>query len=139
MLTYMVCRLLSLVVRQGWSIHKGISSNPYTSASVRKAQRSPSCRAMASAAGGDLAAVGQMCSTSDQQQNFATCRGLAADARAQGCSILFLPEAFSFIGSGPLDAVAKGQPLDGPLMQQYQTLARETGIWLSLGGFQVCA
>lgn len=28
------------------------------------------------------------------------------------------------------------QPLDGPIMQRYCSLARSTGLWLSLGGFQ---
>ena len=32
---------------------------------------------------------------------------------------------------------AAAQPLDGPLMQGYQALAKRHNLWLSLGGFQV--
>ncbi len=32
--------------------------------------------------------------------------------------------------------LAAAQPLDGPLMARYRGLARELGLWLSLGGFQ---
>lgn len=39
------------------------------------------------------------------------------------------------LGCG-VQAVQKAEPLDGPLMQRYCQLARETGVWLSLGGFQ---
>ena len=35
-----------------------------------------------------------------------------------------------------VQGVKMAQPLTGPLMQQYQSLARSVGIWLSLGGFQ---
>lgn len=35
-----------------------------------------------------------------------------------------------------LQTVAVAQPLDGPLMSEFCGLAREVGIWLSLGGFQ---
>ncbi|KAK9835655.1 hypothetical protein WJX74_005070 [Apatococcus lobatus] len=81
-------------------------------------------------------AVGQMTATGDQQQNLKTCSRLAKEARARGCSTLFLPECFSYIGLTPTDGVKMAQPLTGPLMQQYQSLASSVGIWLSLGGFQ---
>ena len=35
-----------------------------------------------------------------------------------------------------VQTVTAGQPLDGPAMAKFQGLARETGVWLSLGGFQ---
>ena len=35
-----------------------------------------------------------------------------------------------------LQTVTAGQSLDGPAMTKFQGLARETGVWLSLGGFQ---
>ena len=35
-----------------------------------------------------------------------------------------------------VQGVRMAQPLTGPLMQQYQGLAKSVGIWLSLGGFQ---
>jgi len=44
-------------------------------------------------------AVGQMTSTSDVLANYETCARLARDAVAAGCSLLALPECFSFMGS----------------------------------------
>ncbi|GIL79098.1 hypothetical protein Vretifemale_8387, partial [Volvox reticuliferus] len=81
-------------------------------------------------------AVGQMTATGDQAANLSTCARLAKDAAEAGCSMLFLPECFSFIGESQAESVAAAQPLDGPLMEQYQQLARSLGLWLSLGGFQ---
>jgi len=40
------------------------------------------------------------------------------------------------MGSRPGEAQAVAEPLDGPVMRRYLNLARETGLWLSLGGFQ---
>lgn len=34
--------------------------------------------------------------------------------------------------------LAAAQPLDGPLMARFRGLARDSGLWLSLGGFQEC-
>ncbi|KAJ9520362.1 hypothetical protein QJQ45_030306 [Haematococcus lacustris] len=81
-------------------------------------------------------AVAQMTAVGDQQANLATCTRLAQEAVAAGAAILFLPECFSFIGSSQAESLAAAQPLDGPLMAQYLALARSTGLWLSLGGFQ---
>ena len=35
-----------------------------------------------------------------------------------------------------VQTIAAAQPLDGTAMSRFQALARESGIWLSLGGFQ---
>lgn len=51
--------------------------------------------------------------------------------------MLFLPECFSYIGSNLADALAVAEPLEGHIMSRYRDLARSTGLWLSLGGFQV--
>ena len=50
--------------------------------------------------------------------------------------MLFLPECFSFIGASQPESLRSAQPLDGPLMRRYCEMAREHGMWLSLGGFQ---
>ena len=36
----------------------------------------------------------------------------------------------------PMQSVAAATPLHGPVLQRYLKLARENGLWLSLGGFQ---
>lgn len=50
--------------------------------------------------------------------------------------MLFLPEALNFIGRSPAESVAAAELLDGPSMSYYRSLARRTGLWLSLGGLQ---
>ncbi|KAF2318638.1 hypothetical protein GH714_009494 [Hevea brasiliensis] len=50
--------------------------------------------------------------------------------------IALFTRKFLFIGAKDGDSVKVAEPLDGPIMQQYCSLARESGIWLSLGGFQ---
>ena len=86
-------------------------------------------------AGVSKAAVGQMRATNDLEANFETCSTLARAAASQGCSILFLPECFAYIGMAGNDALAVMEPLNGPLMARYRQLAKDTGVWLSLGGF----
>ncbi|DBB07330.1 hypothetical protein WJX82_006221 [Trebouxia sp. C0006] len=81
-------------------------------------------------------AVGQMTATSDRDANFLTCKRLAQAAVAEQCSMLFLPECFSFIGRSPAESVAAATPLDGPILQRYLRLAKQNSLWLSLGGFQ---
>lgn len=76
-----------------------------------------------------------MRATNDVEANFETCSTLARAAASQGCSILFLPECFAYIGIAGNDALAVMEPLDGPLMARYRQLAKDTGVWLSLGGF----
>ncbi|GJM95607.1 hypothetical protein PR202_ga12369 [Eleusine coracana subsp. coracana] len=60
----------------------------------------------------------------------------AVEAAASGVKFLCFPEVFSFIGSKDGESVKLAEPLDGPIMQRYCSLAKESGMWLSLGGFQ---
>jgi deaminated glutathione amidase len=81
-------------------------------------------------------AVGQMCSTSDVDSNFEQCRELARAAIDQKAALLSLPECFEFMGlPGSGDSIKAAQALDGELFMRYRGLAKEFGIWLSLGGF----
>eukprot|EP00775_Hariotina_reticulata_P010801 gene10801-10957_t len=70
-------------------------------------------------------AVGQMTAVGDQLLNFNTCKQLAEQAATAGCSMLFLPECFSFIGTSQQESLAKAEPLEGPAMARYRQLARE--------------
>ncbi|XP_065869515.1 deaminated glutathione amidase, chloroplastic/cytosolic [Euphorbia lathyris] len=81
-------------------------------------------------------AAAQMTSINDLAANYATCSRLVKEAADAGAKLLCLPESFSFIGAKDGDSVKVAEPLDSPVMQQYCSLAREAGIWLSLGGFQ---
>lgn len=80
--------------------------------------------------------MGQMCSTSDVDSNFEQCRELARAAIDQKAALLSLPECFEFMGlPGSGDSIKAAQALDGELFMRYRGLAKEFGIWLSLGGF----
>ena len=82
-----------------------------------------------------LVAVCQVTSTPNKQENFKTCAELVQEATRLGACLAFLPEAFDFIARNPAETLLLSEPLDGDLLGQYSQLARECGIWLSLGGF----
>jgi predicted amidohydrolase len=81
-------------------------------------------------------AVVQMCSTSDVDANFEQCRVLARLAKEKNAALLSFPECFEFMGiPGSGDSLALAEPLTGTLFSRYRGLAKEFGLWLSLGGF----
>lgn len=82
-----------------------------------------------------LIAVGQMTSTSDKEQNFSTCSRLIREAAARRACMVFLPEAFDYIGGSTEETLSLAEPLQGDLIQRYRGLARDCSVWLSLGGF----
>ena len=79
--------------------------------------------------------VGQLTATCDHASNLAAASQLCRQAKSAGACLLCLPEAFSFIGAAAAETVAQAEPLDGPRLGAYRALAREHGLWLSLGGF----
>ncbi|XP_045694293.1 deaminated glutathione amidase isoform X1 [Phyllostomus hastatus] len=82
-----------------------------------------------------LVAVCQVTSTPDKQQNFKACAELVREAARLGACLAFLPEAFDFIARDPAETLHLSEPLGGALLGEYAQLARECGLWLSLGGF----
>ncbi|XP_065713718.1 deaminated glutathione amidase isoform X2 [Patagioenas fasciata] len=82
-----------------------------------------------------LVAVAQVTSTPDKERNFAGCSTLVREAAERGATIVFLPEGFDFIGTDPAQTLSLAESLDGDIMGRYANLARECGVWLSLGGF----
>uniref|UniRef100_A0A0D9XZL3 CN hydrolase domain-containing protein n=1 Tax=Leersia perrieri TaxID=77586 RepID=A0A0D9XZL3_9ORYZ len=84
------------------------------------------CRGMASSLlGAGLAAAGRVGVVQ-----------MTSEAASAGVKFLCFPEVFSFIGSKDGESVKIAEPLDGPIMQRYCSLAKESSMWLSLGGFQ---
>jgi len=81
-------------------------------------------------------AVAQMTSTSNTDANFSTIQQLTKQAKQQDCSMIFFPENFNFLGHHFTESLNIAQPLDGAFVQRYRQLARDVGIWMSLGGFQ---
>uniref|UniRef100_A0A0E0FCC8 CN hydrolase domain-containing protein n=1 Tax=Oryza meridionalis TaxID=40149 RepID=A0A0E0FCC8_9ORYZ len=61
---------------------------------------------------------------------------MTSEAASSGVKFLCFPEVFSFIGSKDGESIKIAEPLDGPIMQRYCSLAKESSMWLSLGGFQ---
>ncbi|XP_032060516.1 deaminated glutathione amidase isoform X1 [Aythya fuligula] len=82
-----------------------------------------------------LVAVGQVTSTPDKEPNFAACSALVREAARRGACLVFLPEGFDYIGRDPAQTLSLAEGLDGDLMGRYARLARDCGVWLSLGGF----
>ncbi|XP_069463286.1 deaminated glutathione amidase isoform X2 [Ambystoma mexicanum] len=82
-----------------------------------------------------LVAVCQMTSTPDKEGNFITCSQLIREAAFRGASMVFLPEAFDYIGRSTEETLNQSETLKGDLIQRYTNLARECRVWLSLGGF----
>ncbi|KAK1286492.1 hypothetical protein QJS10_CPB20g00368 [Acorus calamus] len=81
-------------------------------------------------------AAAQMTSINDLASNFNTCSRLVKEATSAGAKLLCLPENFSFVGARDGDSLTIAESLDGPILKRYCSLARESKIWLSLGGFQ---
>ena len=85
------------------------------------------------------AAVAQITSTADRDLNFAQCAAAARAAAAAGALMLFLPECFDFIGSASEETVRGAESIEASLqsgrLALYRDLAKETSLWLSLGGF----
>ncbi|XP_063001950.1 deaminated glutathione amidase isoform X2 [Elgaria multicarinata webbii] len=82
-----------------------------------------------------LIAVCQVTSTPDKEHNWASCSQLVREAAGRGATIVFLPEAFDFIGRNTEETLSLAEPLEGDHLQRYAKLARECAVWLSLGGF----
>ncbi|XVF75452.1 hypothetical protein PTKIN_Ptkin13bG0189900 [Pterospermum kingtungense] len=112
----------------GSALNRPIRSNPLT---VRL--RAESTMATSNSV---RVAAAQMTSFNDIASNFSTCSRLVKEAVSAGAKMLCLPENFSYVGDMSGDSLLIAEPLDGPIMQKYCSLARESGIWLSLGGFQ---
>ena len=88
----------------------------------------------------------QLTSTEDVAANLAACATWARAAAAAGASLIGLPENFAYLGTDrdhrlslaealPEPVAGRETPAAGPILTAMQTLARETGAWLLLGGF----
>lgn len=90
-------------------------------------------------------AAAQLCATPDVDANLDTAERLVAGASDGGAAVVFLPEAFAFLGPeqakreileplpDPSDEHSGFTP--GPILARCQHLARTAGVHLVLGGF----
>ncbi|MCY3884415.1 MAG: carbon-nitrogen hydrolase family protein [Gammaproteobacteria bacterium] len=78
----------------------------------------------------------QLCADADVPANLSVCRDLVARASDQGAEVVFLPEAFAYIGSDR-DMKQHLETLDnpGPILSCCLDLSRKHGIHLVAGGF----
>ena len=82
------------------------------------------CYSRMSSTSNPVAAVCQMTSTPDKEANFSVCKRLAEAAREGGASMVFLPEAFDYIGSSRDETLALAESLTGDTISRYTQLAR---------------
>lgn len=71
-----------------------------------------------------LVAVCQVTATPDKKTNFFACKQLVEEAKEQGAIMVFLPEAFDYIGSSREETLSLSESLTGDTMSQYAQLAR---------------
>lgn len=81
-----------------------------------------------------LAAVCQMTSIGDKEKNYQVVKSLVEEAKNRKACIAFFPEACDYLADNKTDIVAKSEPLNGPTVSKYKSLAIDNNMWLSLGG-----
>ncbi|KAM1274770.1 hypothetical protein ACFX2I_024600 [Malus domestica] len=64
------------------------------------------------------------------------CHLLSPHQTAAGAKLICFSKSFSFIGAKDGDSLKIAELLEGQILQKHCFLARESGIWLSLGGLQ---
>jgi predicted amidohydrolase len=85
-----------------------------------------------------LAAI-QLTSTDDVARNLKRSTDLVREASAAGATLIGLPENFAYLGGDRDHRLSLAEPVGdgtpGPILSSMQSLARDTGAWLLLGGF----
>lgn len=101
---------------------------------MNKALRHPRRRCVIPGGGRGTAAVIQMTSGTDVQENLHTAYGLLQQAARQGAVLAALPENFAFMGHSDQDkfAIAEDDG-DGPMQSWLANTARELGLWIVAG------
>ncbi|GAA6035999.1 hypothetical protein JCM8097_005207 [Rhodosporidiobolus ruineniae] len=81
-----------------------------------------------------LAAVGQLCSTSNVAHNARLCTSIIRRAAAAQAQLVFLPEASDYIAS-PEEGRKLMRPLDekGGFVEEMRRQARESKVWVGVG------
>jgi len=82
-----------------------------------------------------LIAAIQLCSTSSKSDNLAKIRALVSQAASAGAVLVCLPECCVFMGRDGAETMAAGEALEGESFSALVAMAKEHGVWLSVGGF----
>ncbi|XP_050303135.1 nitrilase and fragile histidine triad fusion protein NitFhit [Anthonomus grandis grandis] len=80
-------------------------------------------------------AVCQFTATNNKEENFKVVKSLLKESVEKKAQIVFLPEASDFIAKDKHEFKALAEPLTGPLISSYCSLAKDLNIWISLGGY----
>lgn len=83
-----------------------------------------------------LVAVAQMTSTADKKENLSRAELLIEKAAKFGAKVVSLPENFAYLGKNDDGVLLASEPLTGPSISHFMSVAKKNDIWLSLGGFQ---
>ncbi|XP_055627600.1 nitrilase and fragile histidine triad fusion protein NitFhit isoform X2 [Toxorhynchites rutilus septentrionalis] len=94
------------------------------------------CRTMASLGFSNKPkiAIAQMRSTNDKLHNMSQVKSAVEKAKSQEATFVFFPECCDYVGSNREETLRLSEPLTGQTVAEYKRLAREHGLWLSLGG-----
>jgi predicted amidohydrolase len=85
------------------------------------------------------AAAGQLSSTDNVADNVTRACAVVKAAADAGARLVGLPENFAYLGSDRDHKLALAEPIDdaasGPILSAMRQAARDSGVWLLLGGF----
>ncbi|CAC5404188.1 NIT1 [Mytilus coruscus] len=79
--------------------------------------------------------VCQLTCTVDKDKNFQISRNLIEKAKNKGAKVIFLPEAVDYIGESKQQSIDMAEDLNDITISKYQDLAKQLGVWISVGGF----
>jgi len=79
--------------------------------------------------------VAQLTSINNKEKNLEVCAKLVQEAKSKEITLLCFPENCAFLSTGEDETRANAEPLDGPTIQRFRSLASENRIWISVGGF----
>lgn len=79
-------------------------------------------------------ALAQLNSARDVHNNIEVCQRLTEDAASRGVDWLLFPENAPFLGKDR-EKLDVAEPLDGPMVGAFREMARDAGLWLTLGSF----
>ena len=78
----------------------------------------------------------QLCATNDIPQNLRTTKELCENAAKEGAKVVFLPEAFCYIGSERERlTILESLNEEGPILGACREIARENGVHVVAGGY----
>jgi len=80
-------------------------------------------------------AVAQLTANEDLERNYRVCEKFVRQAKTANAAMIFFPENFDFISTGPEYSLKMARPISDPYINRFQILAQENDLWISLGGF----